>query len=625
MKIMKTKNLLIALSLVAVSASCVKENVGGNNNDSYIDTFNVAFSSDKVESKVYYDKTENVCWADGDAIGIFANNGSCPSADNLKVTGDVSEGGATATFNAELTYAGDGDYSVVAYYPYGSSVSYDKETSLLTSSIPNVQSMYKGVNNDSYDPNADFLIATPTLNVAGAEATAGALEFNRIFAPVCLTFNDSQNTMAADEMIASVVLAVPEGIAISGDFNVNVHTGELQFSKVENTVMVTLDEGYKAGSEVYMVVAPVAAETLAGQNVEITVHTTHASYKFTKSGGKFIAGKLNGATFDLKDATVIGSAESVTLYKAISNTEDWTIVDFAVETPIQTGRNYYPLAIPSSFAGWKVAINTYNVRLGGTIVPSTDGRVYMITRPSAKDNMLSEGWAPATPVTGIEGFTLNDGSKTKILVWTKIAKAGDEVNHVETSGTWNPAQVIAPAIELPAPVISEDVQEITIVDWEMTSGVDGKTTGYKVIDMPAVGAVGLVTDRVGTNNTSYSLSYIPEKYKNWKALATPIKTRYGGYIQASTSGYVYIISNYQRYKDSFLNAGWEVITNVTNGADDCMMFNGNIHAIFRKYVEKDSLTPLPDDKDGAEFYLKLENWVSFVIAPSINLAEGTTK
>ena len=504
MKIMKTKNLLIALSLVAVSASCVKENVGGNNNDSYIDTFNVAFSSDKVESKVYYDKTENVCWADGDAIGIFANNGSCPSADNLKVTGDVSEGGATATFNAELTYAGDGDYSVVAYYPYGSSVSYDKETSLLTSSIPNVQSMYKGVNNDSYDPNADFLIATPTLNVAGAEATAGALEFNRIFAPVCLTFNDSQNTMAADEMIASVVLAVPEGIAISGDFNVNVHTGELQFSKVENTVMVTLDEGYKAGSEVYMVVAPVAAETLAGQNVEITVHTTHASYKFTKSGGKFIAGKLNGATFDLKDATVIGSAESVTLYKAISNTEDWTIVDFAVETPIQTGRNYYPLAIPSSFAGWKVAINTYNVRLGGTIVPSTDGRVYMITRPSAKDNMLSEGWAPATPVTGIEGFTLNDGSKTKILVWTKIAKAGDEVNHVETSGTWNPAQVIAPAIELPAPVISEDVQEITIVDWEMTSDVDGKTTGYKVIDMPAVGAVGLVTDRVVANNTTYS-------------------------------------------------------------------------------------------------------------------------
>ena len=192
MKIMKTRNLLIALSLVAVSASCAKENVGENaDNNIYNDTFRVSLNTDKVETKVYYDKTENVCWAEGDAIGIFANNGSCPSADNLQVLGEVSEGGATATFNAELTYAGDGDYSVVAYYPYRSSVSYDKETYLLASSIPGVQTMYKGPNNDSYDPNADFLIATPTLNVTGSEATAGALEFNRIFAHIakqCVRF-----------------------------------------------------------------------------------------------------------------------------------------------------------------------------------------------------------------------------------------------------------------------------------------------------------------------------------------------------------------------------------------------------------------------------------------------------
>ena len=372
MKIMKTRNLLIALSLVAVSASCAKESVGDNaENNTYNDTFKVTLNTGKVETKVYYDKTENVCWAEGDAIGIFANNGSCPSADNLQVLGEVSEEGATATFNAELTYAGDGDYSVVAYYPYRSSVSYNKETSLLASSIPSVQTMYKGPNNDSYDPNADFLIATPTLNVTGSEATAGALEFNRIFAPVCFTFNDSQNKMAADEMIASVVLTVPEGVAVAGNFKVNVNNGELQFSKVVNSVMVTLDEGYKAGSEVYMVVAPVAAETLAGQEVVITVHTTHASYQFTKTGGKFLAGKLNGAILDLKDATVINAASSVTLHKAETNTEEWAITDFAVGTAIQTTRTFAPKYIPSSFTGYKVAINSHNVRLGGTIVPDS--------------------------------------------------------------------------------------------------------------------------------------------------------------------------------------------------------------------------------------------------------------
>ena len=623
MKIMKTRNLLIALSLVAVSASCAKENVGENaDSNTYDDTFKVTLNTGKVETKVYYDKTENVCWAEGDAIGIFANNGSCPSADNLQVLGEVSEGGATATFNAELTYAGDGDYSVVAYYPYRSSVSFDKETSLLASSIPSVQTMYKGPNNDSYDPNADFLIATPALNVSGDEVTAGALEFNRIFAPVCFTFNDSQNILAEDEMIASVVLSVPEGVAVAGNFKVNVQTGELQFSKVKNSVMVTLDEGYKAGSEVYMVVAPVAAETLAGQNVVITVHTTHASYQFTKTGGKFLAGKLNGAALDLKDATVIGSASAVTLYKAEANTEEWTITDFAEGTAIQTTRTFAPKFIPSAFTGYKVAINSHNVRLGGTIVPQADGRVYMITRPAAKNQMLEEGWAPATPVNGITNFNLDDNGATKILVWTKIAKAGDEINHVLTEGTWNPAQVIAPAIELYVPEIP-DVQEITIVDWEMTKGVDGSTKGFKVIDMPNTAEMGLVTDRVTVDkHESYSLNYIPEKYQDWKALATPIKTRYGGYIKASTSGYVYIIGNHQRHKNNFAKAGWEVITNVTSGAEDCMMFNTNIHAIYRKYVTKDSLTALPDDKTDSEFYIALENWTYFVIAPSIILEDG---
>ena len=625
MKIMKTRNLLIALSLVAVSASCAKENVGGNaDNNTYKDTFKVSLNSDKVETKVYYDKTENVCWAEGDAIGIFANNGSCPSADNLQVLGEVSEGGATATFNAELTYAGDGDYSVVAYYPYRSSVSFDKETSLLASSIPSVQTMYKGPNNDSYDPNADFLIATPALNVSGDEVTTGALEFNRIFAPVCFTFNDSQNIMAEDEMIASVVLSVPEGVAVAGNFKVNVQTGELQFSKVKNSVMVTLDEGYKAGSEVYMVVAPVAAETLAGQNVVITVHTTHASYQITKTGGKFLAGKLNGATLDLKDAIVINSASAVTLYKAETNTEDWTITDFAADIPIQTKRSYAPVSIPSAFTGYKVAINSFDVRLGGTIVPETDGRVYMITRPAAKNQMLEEGWAPATPVNGIRGFTLNDNGATKILVWTKIANAGDEINHVLTEGTWNPAQVIAPAIELYVPELTA-VQSITVTGWDYTNG--STSTGYKVIDLPEAGIVGLNTDRATQDrHSSYSLNYVPDEFKGWKVLACPIKTMYGGKIIPDSDGYIYIIAcrRLQTWIEAFETDGWEPITNVTdNTADDYIMFNNAPYAFYRKAVKQGQEVEIPHDltnKAGTG----LENYTNWPIAPSITLVDSSS-
>ena len=625
MKIMKTRNLLIALSLVAVSASCAKENVGENADiNTYDDTFKVTLNTGKVETKVYYDKTENVCWAEGDAIGIFANNGSCPSADNLQVLGEVSEGGATATFNAELTYAGDGDYSVVAYYPFRSSVSYDKETSLLASSIPGVQTMYKGPNNDSYDPNADFLIATPTLNVTGSEATAGALEFNRIFAPVCFTFNDSQNIMAEDEMIASVVLSVPEGVAVAGNFKVNVQTGELQFSKVKNSVMVTLDEGYKAGSEVYMVVAPVAAETLAGQNVVITVHTTHASYQITKTGGKFLAGKLNGATLDLKDATVINAASSVTLHKAEANTEEWTITDFAVGTPIQTTRTFAPEYIPSSFTGYKVAINSHNVRLGGTIVPQADGRVYMITRPAAKNQMLEEGWAPATPVNGITNFNLDDNGATKILVWTKIAKAGDEINHVLTEGTWNPAQVIAPAIELYVPELTA-VQSITVTGWDYTNG--NSNTGYKVIDLPEAGIVGLNTDRATqSKHSSYSLNYVPEEFKGWKVLACPIKTMYGGKIIPDSDGYIYIIAcrRLQTWIEAFETDGWEPITNVTdNTAGDYIMFNNAPYAFYRKAVKQGQEVEIPHDltnKAGTG----LENYTNWPIAPSITLVDSSS-
>lgn len=611
MKIMKTRNLLIALSLVAVSASCAKENVGENANDSYTETFKVSFSTDKVETKVFYDKTENVCWAEGDAIGVFADNGACPSADNLQVTGEVAEGGATATFNAELTYAGDGDYSVVAYYPYRSSVSYNKETSLLASSIPNVQSMYKGVNNDSYDPNADFLIATPSLNVADGEVTAGALEFTRIFAPVCLTFNDSENKMAADEMIASVVLSVPEEVAVAGNFKVNVNTGDLQFSKVVNSVMVTLDEGYKAGSEVYMVVAPVAAETLAGKTVEITVHTTHASYKFTKTGGKFTAGKLNGATLDLKDATVIGSASAVTLHKAEANTEEWTITNFAVGTAIQTTRTFAPKFIPSAFTGWQVAINSHNVRLGGTIVPQTDGRVYMITRAAAKNQMLEEGWAPATPVNGITDFILDDNGATKILVWTKIAKEGDEINHVLTEGTWNPAQVIAPSIELYVPTLS-DVQSITVKDWTKCNGNE-----YTLIDLPAAGVGGLVSDRA-----DYTLSYVPEQFNGWKALATKRNQAHGGTIVPATSGYIYIIAtrHYTSWINILTNDGWEPITEVTDEtAEDFVLLKTIKYAFYKRAVTAGEEVSIPDPR----VFDKLRDHYFFPIAPSITLEPAT--
>ena len=384
--------------------------------------------------------------------------------------------------------------------------------------------------------------------------------------------------------------------------------------------MVTLDEGYKAGSEVYMVVAPVAAETLAGQNVVITVHTTHASYQITKTGGKFLAGKLNGATLDLKDATVINAASSVTLHKAETNTEEWAITDFVVGTAIQTTRTFAPKYIPSSFTGYKVAINSHDVRLGGTIVPETDGRVYMITRPAAKNQMLEEGWAPATPVNGITNFILDDSGATKILVWTKIAKAGDEINHVLTEGKWNPAQVIAPEIELYVPTLS-DVQLITVKNWSYNSDQDNSDAGYKVIDLPAAGIVGLITDRTNQNtNSGYSLTYVPSQFSGWKALATPRLTGYGGKIVPAADGYIYIIGSRKNntWKKVLENDGWEPITNVTdNTAEDYVKFNGKDYAFYRREVKKNDEVSIPDPGvfDGA----LSEPHYFFPIAPSITL------
>jgi len=356
-----------------------------------------------------------------------------------------------------------------------------------------------------------------------------------------------------------------------------------------------------------MVVAPVAAETLAGQNVVITVHTTHASYQITKTGGKFLAGKLNGATLDLKDATVINAASSVTLHKAEANTEEWTITDFAVGTPIQTTRTFAPEYIPSSFTGYKVAINSHNVRLGGTIVPQADGRVYMITRPAAKNQMLEEGWAPATPVNGITNFNLNDNGATKILVWTKIAKAGDEINHVLTEGTWNPAQVIAPAIELYVPTLS-DVQSITVKDWTTCNGNE-----YTLIDLPAAGVGGLVPNR-----TDYTLSYVPEQFNGWKALATKRNQAHGGTIVPATSGYIYIIAtrHYTSWINILTNDGWEPITEVTDEtAEDFVLLKTIKYAFYKRAVTAGEEVSIPDPR----VFDQLRDHYFFPIAPSITL------
>lgn len=80
---------------------------------------------------------------------------------------------------------GDGDYAVLAYYPYDETVSGNVADGTLKGCLPATQNMYvRGEGkNDSYDASADWLTATSALSAEGGVAVGEPLVFKRLFAP----------------------------------------------------------------------------------------------------------------------------------------------------------------------------------------------------------------------------------------------------------------------------------------------------------------------------------------------------------------------------------------------------------------------------------------------------------
>ena len=540
MKIVKILSMLAVAASVVCSCSREDAEPAGPSSDAVL---SVVFSAGDVSTRVYYDEIVNVCWSAEDRIGVFADRQGVSAADNAVFECSLSEGGRKASFSGEISDMGDGDYAVLAYYPYDETVSGNVADGTLKGCLPATQNMYvRGEGkNDSYDASADWLTATSALSAEGGVAVGEPLVFKRLFAPVRLTVTDTGSLLGEGEKILSVSISVPEPVILAGEFTADLAADAVSFDSPTNKVTVETPSGYEAPADYYFIVNPVEVAELEGREVTIEVVTTAGRYVMTRNGGKFTRGILNTATVNLEPSS-IGDVQTVTVAESAEAMSRYTVVDLATSSIYTDREGYGVTGLPDKFATWKAAITGIKTRLGGTMTASQDGKVYIMTRENRSQLMQDNGWIAETPAAGGTAMTENSSGNPVLIIWSKTVNAGESVAIPGslTDVSFGGFIPIAPNIELPP---MPDAERIVVA-----SSTD---VPYTVINLSE--SRKLYTDR------DYEIENLPAEYASWQAATCGIQTRLGGTIVSEREGNIYVITRANR-ESNMTAAGWTPVT-----------------------------------------------------------------
>lgn len=227
------------------------------------------------------------------------------------------------------------------------------------------------------------------------------------------------------------------------------------------------------------------------------------------------------ATGGSSDPTVEFDDMEITVYGDPSAT--FELASFENGTLLFTDKTYVLENIPEALSGYAMLASKASVADKGVIVPSRDGKVYIVAQKRT-DNMLN-GWAL---VSNVE-FNYSDYNKTKLYIFEKSVTAGEQVPIPELDG-FPGATPLARQITYTV----EDPSQPTSQPDEMSISVTGESGAtFQVKEFK--NGVTMFTNRETV------LENVPDAFQGFQFLSSDGNVVDKGTITPSRDGYIYII------------------------------------------------------------------------------------
>lgn len=414
------KVLFVAVATTVLFA-CTKE---PENEPAIIRT--VEFAAGPISRTVFGTPEEGeipTLWTVNKTVGISLNLASVKQSS----TPEVSDGGVTATFRADIEDSGSAPYTFYAVSPYSSVVSVSDSYKSIQVEIPASQTPLE----TSVDEAAQILVAKYPAG-ASFPASAVAMNFEHLTAYGKISFTNL--SLESGEAIASVSLTAAENWAGRYYYYTEDYDTYREGDIVEKSAGKTITLSTTSATDIWFACAPVA---LGGKQVKVVVATDKGN-TYTKritipEGKNFESGKVNAFRINMNGIGPDGPVQ----YDLVTNAGDLTVgsqviiaapgaTAIAMSTT-QNGNNRGQTSVTKSSDGSAItspgdAVQILTIEAGNkenTIAFSTDegylcaassGSNYLRTETNLTDN---SSWTVEIDAESGEATVLAQGEYTR--------------------------------------------------------------------------------------------------------------------------------------------------------------------------------------------------------------------
>lgn len=265
---------IIALSCLFGLSACQDEMLvseGGKGNVDIVARMDGGIITRTCVGNSTDDGMVGILWTPGDCVGVYGTDGTRNALFASTNTGNVPE----AIFSGDLK---QGEAPAYAYYPY-SEDNASADVSAIKGNLKLTQTYDMGTGT----LEADYKVGTPTF--LGSDGTY-EFEFEHLFS--LLKFDiDATGTALEGDLLEKIILTLPEGRRLGGEFTFNATTKAVNWVGTAATganelTMVCSDNPNLANGISYTGYMTCAPDVQQGDEIKITILTRKFKAEFTR-------------------------------------------------------------------------------------------------------------------------------------------------------------------------------------------------------------------------------------------------------------------------------------------------------------------------------------------------------
>lgn len=265
---------IIALSCLFCLSACQDEMLvseGGKGNVDIVARMDGGIITRTCVGNSTDDGMVGILWTPGDSIGVYGTDGT----QNVTFVSTNTDAVAEAIFSGDLK---QGETPAYAYYPY-SEDNASADVSAIKGNLKLTQTYDMGTGT----LEADYKVGTPTF--LGSDGTY-EFEFEHLFS--LLKFDiDATGTALEGDLLEKIILTLPEGRRLGGEFTFNATTKAVNWVGTAATganelTMVCSDNPNLANGISYTGYMTCAPDVQQGDEIKITILTRKFKAEFTR-------------------------------------------------------------------------------------------------------------------------------------------------------------------------------------------------------------------------------------------------------------------------------------------------------------------------------------------------------